>query len=417
MSKKNIIIMISASVLLVAVIVTVLLLWLLPDSGSNKKSKSPSRPVTASSSVTAAVKERPEKIKEVFSFSGNLTSPAFRYETFHDSQNGNVIPYRLYVPVNYDSSKKYPIVLFLHGAGEIGSDNEKHVGNAKKMFMNNADLMCEAIVVCPQTYEWWNLDREYPGDQKGTLGSVLHLLTEIQKTYSCDRNRIYVTGLSMGGYATWNLLSEYGHIFAAGMPVCGGGDSSKGYELKDIPIRIYHSKDDPTVSFSGSERMYNAIIAAGGKKVKFIRLDGLGHNSWDYAYSDREGFCWMFAQNRTQNPTGTYESVPYFRVVDSNGKTVISEKNVQFVFSRVIFGENNATTVDLVLSKTGENKLKTAYESNSSKEFTVYWHTEKLYTFTVSGPPIDNTFSIAGIFDAESAKAFCTSIEKQIAQN
>lgn len=148
------------------------------------------------------------------------------------------------MPENYTSTKKYPVILFLHGAGEIGSDNEKHIENIKNILEYNYDLVSQAFVLCPQSSEWWDLDREYTGDQNGTLGSALHLLQAIQKSYSCDNNRIYVTGLSMGGYATWDLLEEYGDIFAAGIPVCGGGNSKKAYKLKDIPIRIYHRRWD-----------------------------------------------------------------------------------------------------------------------------------------------------------------------------
>lgn len=364
--------------------------------------------------ISNEANQRPEEISEIFYVRNDYSTPMFISETFYDKQNGNVLPYRLYIPSDYDANEQYPVILFLHGAGEIGTDNQSHISNAKKMFVSNGDLVSKAIVVCPQSYEWWNLDREYPGDQKGTLGSVLHLLNDLKTRYSCDGDRIYVTGLSMGGYATWQLLEEYGHLFAAGMPICGGGNPYNAEALKEIPIRIYHSMDDPTVSYQASKNMYDAIKAAGGEKVQFIQLNGLGHNSWDYAYSDREGFSWMFAQDKTGNPSGNYEEVPLFRVVDHKGRTVISDKDIQYVFSKVIFGENKAVAVDLVLTGDGENKLKASYKANSSKEFTVYWYAQKLYTFTVNGQPIDNTFSIKGVFDSDSAKAFCSCMEKEI---
>ena len=100
----------------------------------------------------------------------------------------------------------------MHGAGEIGVDNQSQLSNIDQMFKINGDFATQAIVICPQSNEWWNLDREMYGDRKGTLASAMNLLDEIQKTYSCDKNRIYVTGLSMGGYATWNLLEEYGDV-------------------------------------------------------------------------------------------------------------------------------------------------------------------------------------------------------------
>lgn len=381
-----------------------------PDEITSSKVES------ASSTIVDDTPKRSEKVSKVFSFKSDFTSPDFQKKTFYDPQNGNVLPYRLYIPEDYNSSKKYPVILFLHGLGEVGTDNEIHIRNIRSMFLYNGDLASQAIIVCPQSYEWWYLDRESQGDQKGTLGSALHLLDEIKANYSCDSNRIYVTGLSMGGYATWELLQEYGDVFAAGMPICGGGDSSKAYILKDIPIKIYHSKDDPTVSFSSSLNMYNAIVNAGGQKISFVRLDGLGHNSWDYAYGDREAFCWMLAQNKANNPSGKYENIPYFRVVDENGEVVISDEDIENIYMNVLFGEENSVTVDISLNNGGQDRLTKAYKTGESKEFVVYWSVQKIYTFTVDGTPEDNTFSIVDVFNNDTGRAFFNTIKQMLRQ-
>jgi len=357
-------------------------------------------------------KTPPEKVTKVFSFECDFSMPECEKDTFYDSKNGNYLPYTLFLPKNYDPTKKYPVILFLHGAGEMGNDNEKHLNNMRNMFEYNYDLVSQAIVICPQSNEWWNLDREYTGDQKGTLGSALHLLEEIQGNYSCDSNRIYVTGLSMGGYATWELLEEYGDIFAAGIPVCGGGNPEKAYKLKDIPIRIYHSRDDGTVSFSASQRMYNAIINAGGEKVTFIRLNGLGHNSWNYAYSDRDGFCWLFAQNKASNPTCKYEYIPFFKIVDAKGNTVIWDKDIDVIYYGGSYEDKYIITVDLALYENAVTNLRNAYTSSDTKEFTAYWLSEKLYTFTVDGPPINRIFSIVDVFDDKSVLTFYRTVKK-----
>lgn len=349
--------------------------------------------------------QRPEKVIKIFDFKCNYaTRDDFKKETFYDSKNDRVMPYRLLIPTNYNKSTKYPVLLFLHGLGESGTDNEKQLGNIKNMFEYNGDLLDQAIIICPQTNEGWNIDKDYYGDRKGALGSVLNLLDEIKGRYSCDENRIYVTGLSMGGHGTWNLLQEYGNIFAAGMPICGWGDTSKGYALKDIPIRIYHSKDDPTVSFAGSSQMHQAILNAGGKKVKFIELDGLGHNSWDYAYSDREAICWLFAQNKVKNTTCEYEFIPYFRIVDQEGKTVISDKDVDDIYTTL--SENEFLPIHLDLNSMGINKLTKAYKNGMNKRFTVYCSDEKIFTFTVNSLPVDNTFSITNVFTHDSYRTF-----------
>lgn len=377
---------------------------------SNDKS-TPSTTETISSETEKADVTRPEKVTEVFPFKSKFKFPYFKEENFYDSKNGNFLPYRLYVPKDYNAKKQYPVILFLHGAGEIGTNNQSQISNIDKMFEINGDFVSQAIVICPQSNEWWNLDREMYGDRKGTLASAMNLLDEIQKNYSCDKNRIYVTGLSMGGYATWNLLEEYGDVFAAGIPICGGGNTYNASELKDIPIRIYHSTDDTTVPFSLSQNMYDAIVNAGGKKVKLVTLYSVGHNSWDSAYSDRDTFSWLFAQDKAKNKTGKYEKSPYFRIVDKDGRTAISDEDIKYLFYDDALAGAKNVAVEVVLNNSGKEKLEKLYKENQGKQFTVYWADQKLYNFTVNGMPVDDTFSMIGIFDYITAKNFCESFE------
>ena len=360
----------------------------------------------------SAEKMRPEKVIKIFDFSCKFEIPAAKKEIFSDPQNGNTLPYRLFVPKNYDSSKRYPVLLYLHGAGEIGTDNEKQISYISKLFEYGGDLAENAFIICPQSYEWWDLDEWNNGDQRGTLGSALHLLQKIMQTYSCDDNRVYVTGISMGGFATWDLLEYYGDIFAAGIPICGGGDPLFADSLKDIPIRIYHGTEDPTVSFLSSDEMYHAIINAGGEKVEMIALEGVGHNAWDYAYADRDTLCWLFAQNRLNNPTGRYEYIPYFKIVDNTGKTVISDEDLDGIYYGGSYEEKYIITVDLVLSSEGRDKLNNAYSMNKGREFTVYWLHEKLYTFTADTLVTDNVFSIIDIFDKNTVICFNKTVNK-----
>ena len=352
------------------------------------------------------------KITKVYNFKLDWKTPEFEKKVFNDTKNGNTLPYRFVEPKNYSASKKYPVVLFLHGAGEMGTDNERHINNAKKMFEYNGDFLSQAFVICPQTNEWWDVDRNASGDKKGMLGSVLNLLDELSKNYSFDSDRIYVTGLSMGGYATWNLLQQYGDIFAAGMPICGGGNANMANKLIQIPIRIYHSADDPTVSVTQSRNMYNAIVASGGKKAKYIELDGLGHNCWDYAFSDRDAFCWMFAQNKAKNSTGAYQFTPYFRVVDSNGNNIITDSDVEMLYYGSGYeGDKYIITVNITLTNNGQTKINNAYKAAKSKEFTVYWCDQKLYSYSTNVLIDNNTFIIEGIFDDSSASIFYKTVK------
>ncbi len=384
------------------------------DSNSFSQDNSVSAPLESTNSSTEETVHvsPPEKVTEVFTFENLFVMPEPIRNVFYDSQNGNVLPYCFFLPDDYVSSEKYPVILFLHGAGETGTDNNKQLTNLEQMFKHNGDLTSNAIVICPQTNEWWNLDRQQQGDQGGTLGSALHLLDEIKQTYSCDDNRIYVMGLSMGGFATWNLLEEYGDIFAAGIPICGGGNSGNGAAFKDIPIRIFHGTADGTVSFSASQNMYNSIVNAGGQKVSFIKLTDVGHNAWDYAFSDRDTFSWLFAQNKATNPSCKYEYLHYFKITDNKGNIIISDQDILDISYDFKYGDDYVVTVDLVLNDNGKNKLIQAYTSNIGKTHTVYWATQKLYNFTPTKSTIDNVFSIVDIFDNKSFVSFYSSINK-----
>ena len=369
---------------------------------------------TNSQTQTSTEPEFVEKVTQIYSFEygDKYKNRDYIQDTFYDIQSGNTLPYCLYIPSNYSSSKQYPVILFLHGAGEIGTDNVKHINNLKNVFEYNGDIVSDAFIVCPQSSGWWNLDRDEFNDYKGTLGSALHLLNSIMQQYSCDDNRIYVMGLSMGGYATWDLLERCGNIFAAGVPICGGGNYYNGAAYKDIPIKIYHGTVDTTVSFSQSELMYNAIVKAGGKKVDFIRLEGVAHNAWQYAFADRELFCWMFAQNKVTNSGGEYEYIPMFSVRDAKGKIIFSDNDVVKTSYHRESGKKDNMIIELTLTARAASILEKAYKSSNGSQFTFYYRTEKVYSFTATDSPKDNVFCISNVFNIDNYYKFYTSIKK-----
>lgn len=353
------------------------------------------------SSNTTNKVERPEKVTKVYNLNMNTAGTEHLKKTFYDSQNGNTLQYCLFLPDDYSPDKKYPVILFLHGAGEIGTDNTTHLSNLRNMFANNADYVAQSILICPQTPEWWRLDRDY-GDRKGTLSSAMHLLEKIQNEYSCDENRIYITGLSMGGYATWELLQNYSHVFAAGVPICGFGTEMKAATLIDIPIRIYHGTADPTVSFSSSQSMYDAIVAAGGTKVELFPLEGVGHDAWHIAYADSTMFEWMFAQDKSKATPAKIEPSRPFKIVDANGNTVITDSDVTNVDYFIVGATKPGVDICLSLTDSGKSKLKKAYKNSNGKEFTVYCRLQKIYSFTATKPPIDNEFIMSGVFKIDN---------------
>lgn len=385
----------------------------LPTSTNTPSTTTKPNPTVAP--TTGNVESGPiEKITEVFDFNCSFPDTEVKAEVYNDPHNGKRLPYRLFFPANYDPSKKYPVLLVLHGAGEMGNNNYLQLHNVKKIFECNGDIVSQGFVLCPQTDVWWDL-----GGSKltGKLGSVLHLLEEVQNTYSCDSDRIYVTGLSMGGYATWDLLANYGHLFAAGMPVCGGNNQiGNGAAMKDIPLKIYHSRDDDTLPFSYSEDTYNAIVAAGGKMAEFIVLDGYKHNAWDYAYADRDAFSWLYAQKKSTYGIDAYEYVPYFTIQDAKGNVVISDEDIKMMYYIGGYNEKEeyVLTLNMMLTNSGFDKLEKAYKASKNSTFTVYWSTEKLYSYTVTGAPESNMLAMVGIFNDETVTTFYETVNHSI---
>ena len=146
------------------------------NSSSNDDLSSKTSSVQDTSSESKPDVARPENITKIYDFNINTSVSDPIKQTFIDKQNGNKLPYCLYLPDKYSSSKKYPVILFLHGAGEIGSDNTSQLNNIKNMFTYNADYIAQSILICPQTPEWWHLDRNVYEDGQGTLSSAIRLL-------------------------------------------------------------------------------------------------------------------------------------------------------------------------------------------------------------------------------------------------
>lgn len=225
------------------------------------------------------------------------------------------LPYRVYYPSDYDENSKiqYPLVLFLHGHGECGTDN-----NAQLRILGGVNPLLDqlvkrddCIIIAPQTpcnykdewalmYHRWNMGsrEELPEETTNAMGAVLDVLDEYSKLGKVDRHRVYVSGLSMGGYGTWEILLRRSDLFAAGVPLCGGGVPSLAEKLKNIPIWAFHGTKDPTVPVKATQDMEAAIIAAGGK-IKVTYLEGEGHEIWNSAYGTEGLLDWLFEQYRT----------------------------------------------------------------------------------------------------------------------
>lgn len=215
------------------------------------------------------------------------------------------LPYAIYVPKNYDCGENYPLLVFLHGAGERGSDNELQLTVAiQKMFDDVNSPVYDSIVIAPQC----PIDRQWvmtPFDsmnysvadtpESEELEAVCGIIADTIDEYNIDTDRIYVTGISMGGYGTWDMLCRHGKRIAAGMPVCGGGDSSYAKQLKYIPIRTFHGSEDGAVPPDGTRKMFAALRMAGSKVAEYTEFDGMDHGIWDTVYSDKANLDWLYS--------------------------------------------------------------------------------------------------------------------------
>lgn len=207
-------------------------------------------------------------------------------------RQGNLtMPYVVYVPRDYDPSQKYPVILFLHGAGERGNDGirQTQVGIGAAIRTYPERFPC--LVVMPQcpADRWWR------GDE---LEAAYQCLMQTMREFSCDPSRVYLTGLSMGGFGSWELGAKYPDTFAAMVPICGRGNPADAEKLKTMPIWVFHGEADTLVPPTFSREMVEALQKAGSTLVKYTELPGIGHNSWDPAYSSAEVIRWLLAQRK-----------------------------------------------------------------------------------------------------------------------
>ncbi len=222
--------------------------------------------------------------------------------------NGLSMKYRLYVPSNYDPTKDYPVLLFLHGAGHRGNDNAAPVqGIIYNLFNHKDPLVDDAIVLvpqCPNNYQWvdWPWAKgSYSVDnvpESKAMKTMLELLDKVEREYSTDKDRYYAFGLSMGGFGTWDVIMRHSDRFAAAVALCGGADPSKGAVLKDMPIWTVHSLDDPSVPVKGTQDMVKAIKDAGGTKIIYDELNGYGHSVGTITAQREEVFTWLFSKSK-----------------------------------------------------------------------------------------------------------------------
>jgi predicted peptidase len=220
-------------------------------------------------------------------------------------RRGEVFQYRLLTPRQIVPGLKYPLIVFLHGAGERGTDNVQQLVHFPELMASDEHReKYPCFVFAPQClpeYRWvevpWDAVNSSPFGPAGQqMQLVLGMLDQIEARQPVDLRRVYLTGLSMGGYGCWDLAARFPRRFAAVAPICGGGDESQAARLTTLPIWAFHGELDDAVPVERSRRMIAAIRAAGGSP-RYSELAGVGHHSWTPAYADSAGVIpWMFEQ-------------------------------------------------------------------------------------------------------------------------
>lgn len=225
--------------------------------------------------------------------------------------DGGVLKYRLLKPLDYNPSRKYPLVIFLHGAGERGADNLVQLKHGMKDLCDpdrRRKNPCYVLAPqCPEDQSWANIDWtqdtiHLPEDMSSSLELVFGLVDSMLADAAIDKNRIYISGLSMGGYGTWDALYRRPNFFAAAVPICGGGDPATAEKIKHVPVWCFHGDADRAVKVEFSRNMITALQKAGGQP-KYTEYAGVGHNSWSQTYANDELYEWLFRQKRSPQPS------------------------------------------------------------------------------------------------------------------
>lgn len=229
--------------------------------------------------------------------------PLERYAArVHKNEKGEKMPYRLFVPKNYDPAQKYPLILWLHGARGRGTDNKRQISGANAwattvLSSDENQAQYPAIIVAPQCprrrlWDQWStptLSREFR--------QVMEILEALQQEFSIDEQRIYIAGESMGGFGTWMFIIKRPNLFAAAVPMCGGGNPSDVHKVVHLPIWVFHGKADRTVPVRRSRQMVEALRKAGGQPI-YTEYPKVKHDVWKRAFAEPELIPWLFSQKR-----------------------------------------------------------------------------------------------------------------------
>jgi predicted peptidase len=217
----------------------------------------------------------------------------------YQSSAGLKLPYRLFIPRKRDEA--LPLILYLHGRGGAGTDNRKQIsgGNTPGTHAWIEPSLQErypAFVLAPQIPEGstWHTTGDKPSLH---IAALIDLLDELRADVRIDARRIYVVGQSLGGYGAWDLIGRYPHLFAAAIPLCGGGDTKRIPSARDVAVWAFHGAKDSTVPVARSREMVDALRTV-SSSVKYTEYPNVGHDVWNYAFKEPDLPEWLFAQRQ-----------------------------------------------------------------------------------------------------------------------
>ncbi len=281
------------------------------------------------------------------------------------------LPYRIHVPTVAAPEKGFPVLIHLHGIQECGFDNETQLTTGMELVNSVlSQKENEAIVIIPQAGEKWvncmPSDGTYSVDKlfvNPYLSAVMELLNQIKTIYAVDPNRIYLSGISMGGYGVWDLLARYPETFAAAIPVCGGGDPTKAHLMTDVAIRTFHSADDPIVPVAGTRAMVEAVQKAGGN-ISYQEYTNLSHSCWTTALRNVNLLVWLFKQSRSsQTPNEPVSpSKPTYILGDADQNGIVAAADALQVLKNVV-GKITLTDIQKLAADADKNQVISAADA------------------------------------------------------
>jgi predicted peptidase len=238
-----------------------------------------------------------------------------QYEKKEFASDGGRLPYRILYPLHYDPKKAYPLVVFLHGTAQRGTNNESQLVHGGAFFLiDSVRTAYPAIVIfpqCPRGKTWSDFQFRFdiptkrvyfsfhnPEMATQPAGLVKKLVDSMLKSGGVNPSRLYIGGLSMGAFGTYDMLARYPGFFAAGFPICGAGDTTlAGRFAKMTSVWIFHGRSDPLVNVDYSRMYFHALQSLQGD-VRYSEYPGVRHNSWENAFREKEFAAWLFSKKR-----------------------------------------------------------------------------------------------------------------------